>query len=273
MCSVVHSCPSKLFSRLYPQWSFQNTHIKMSHILLLKPLNAFPLGLGQRSNSLMVHKIYSDQNLLRSAAYLHITLPSSLRHHPSVPHHHARSHPRARALHTPPILFQLAPTYTNPSFFFLVTFLKMSIFFSDSFFFNYFTWRLITLQYCSGFPIHWHESAMGIHVFTILSPLPTCFPIPSLWDPPSAPVLSTLSHASNLDWWSVSHTIIYMFQCYSLKPSHPCLLPQSPKDCSIHLCLFCCLAYRVIITIFLNSIIYALVYCIGAFLSDLLHSV
>ena len=30
--------------------------------------------------------------------------------------------------------------------------------------------------------------------------------------------------------------------------------PQSPKDCSIHLYLFCCLTYRVIITIFLNSI-------------------
>ena len=30
--------------------------------------------------------------------------------------------------------------------------------------------------------------------------------------------------------------------------------PQSPKDCSIHLCLFCCLAYRVVVTIFLNSI-------------------
>ena len=29
--------------------------------------------------------------------------------------------------------------------------------------------------------------------------------------------------------------------------------PQSPKDCSIHLCLFCCLTYRVIVTIFLNS--------------------
>ena len=28
----------------------------------------------------------------------------------------------------------------------------------------------------------------------------------------------------------------------------------SPTDCSIHLCLFCCLAYRVIVTIFLNSI-------------------
>ena len=71
---------------------------------------------------------------------------------------------------------------------------------------------------------------------------------------PTAPALSTLSHACNLDWWSVSHMIIYMFQCYSLRSSHPRLLPQSPKDCSVHLCLFCYLAYRVIITIFLNSI-------------------
>ena len=50
------------------------------------------------------------------------------------------------------------------------------------------------------------------------------------------------------------HMIIYMFQCYSRKSSHPRLLPQRPKDCSIHLCLFCCFAYRVIVTIFLNSI-------------------
>ena len=27
------------------------------------------------------------------------------------------------------------------------------------------------------------------------------------------------------------------------------LPPQSPKDCSIHLCLFCCLTYRVIVTL------------------------
>ena len=61
-------------------------------------------------------------------------------------------------------------------------------------------------------------------------PIPQCHP--------NAPALSTLSHASNLDWWSISHMIIYMFQCHSPKPSHPCPLPQSPKDCSIHLCLF-----------------------------------
>ena len=47
-----------------------------------------------------------------------------------------------------------------------------------------------------------------------------------------------------------------MFQCHSPKSSHPLPLPQSQKDCSTHLCLFCCLAYRVIVTIFLNSIVF-----------------
>ena len=71
---------------------------------------------------------------------------------------------------------------------------------------------------------------------------------------PSAPAPSILYPASNLDWWFISYMILYMFQCHSPKSSHPLPLPQNPKDCSIHLCLFCCLTYRVIITIFLNSI-------------------
>ena len=61
--------------------------------------------------------------------------------------------------------------------------------------------------------------------------------------------LKHLYHASNLDWRFVSHMIINMFQCHSPISSHPCPLPQSPKDL-IHLCLFCCLAYRVIVTSF-----------------------
>ena len=91
----------------------------------------------------------------------------------------------------------------------------------------------------------------------LCSPSWTPLPPPSPSHPSgssSAPTLSILYYALNLDWRLVSHMIIYMFQCHSPKSSRPLPLPQSPKDCSTHLCLFCCLAYRVIITIFLNSI-------------------
>ena len=57
---------------------------------------------------------------------------------------------------------------------------------------------------------------------------------------PSALALSALSHASNLDWRSVSHMVIYMFQCYFLKSSHPCFLPQSPK-----VCFYICVSFAV----------------------------
>ena len=95
--------------------------------------------------------------------------------------------------------------------------------------------------------------------------------LPSLLPPrtiplghPSAPAPSILYPASNLDWCFISYMILYMFQCHSPKSSHPRLPPQSPKDCPIHLCLFCCLTYRIIITIFLNFIynIYVLIYSI-----------
>ena len=119
---------------------------------------------------------------------------------------------------------------------------------------TYFNWRLITLQYHGGF----------CHTFTWISygciSVPRSDPpyhLPSHPTPeghPSAPALSTLSHALNLDWRSVSNMIIYMFQCYSLRSFHRLPLPQSPKVCSLHLCLCCCFAYRVIVTIFLNSI-------------------
>ena len=124
-----------------------------------------------------------------------------------------------------------------------------------------------TLQYCIGFAIHWLESTMNVHVFPTLNPPPHPIPLGH----PSAPVLSTLYHASNLDWWFVSHIIFYMFQCHSPKLSHPRPLPQSPKDCSIHLYLFCCLKYRVIITFFLNSIYmrYILYWCFSFWLTSL----
>ena len=106
--------------------------------------------------------------------------------------------------------------------------------------FIYFNWRLITTLY-------WfcHTSTWIRHGYTrVPHPEP-----PSHLSPctiplghPSAPAPSILYHASNLDWRFVSYMILYMFQCHSPKSSHPLPLPQSPKDCSIHLCLFCCLA-------------------------------
>ena len=85
------------------------------------------------------------------------------------------------------------------------------------------------------------------------SPSRSPLPPPSPPDPSESSQCTSpehLSHASNLCWRSVSHLIVYMFRCCSLRSSHPRLLPWSPKVCSIHLCLFFCLAYRVIVTIF-----------------------
>ena len=125
------------------------------------------------------------------------------------------------------------------------------------------------MQYCIGFAIHQHESATSVHVFPILNLPPHTIPLGRL----CAPAPSILYPASNLDWRFISYMILYMFQCHSPKSSHLLPLPQSPKDCSIHLCLFCCLKYRVYHYHLSKFHIYVLVYCIGVFLSGLLHSV
>ena len=124
----------------------------------------------------------------------------------------------------------------------------LSLFFF--YFFNFFNWRLITILWWFWPYIDMNQPQ--VYMCPHPEPPSQLPPHPIPLGCPSAPALSALSHASNLDWSSISHMVIYMFQGSSLK-SHPCLLPQSPKVCSFHLCLFCCLVYGVIITIFLNS--------------------
>jgi len=101
--------------------------------------------------------------------------------------------------------------------------------------------------------MHQHETAMGVHMFPILNPPPSSLPVPSLWFiPVHQPQASCILHRT----WTGDSFLIWYYTCFNaILPNHPLFpLPQSPKDCSIHLCLFCCLAYRVIVTIFLNSI-------------------
>ena len=116
--------------------------------------------------------------------------------------------------------------------------------------FIYFNWRLITLQYCGGF----------CHTLTWISHGCTCVPHP---EPPSSSHPSGLSQFISLkcpvSCIELGLVIYFIYgnihiSMLFLKSSHPHLLPQSPKVCSLYLCLCCCLAYRVIITIFLNSV-------------------
>ena len=127
---------------------------------------------------------------------------------------------------------------------------------SSFFFFNkfiYFNWRLITLQYCITFAIHQHESATGIHIFPILNPPPSSLPVPSLWVVPlHQPQASRIMHRT----WTAIH---FIYDIIHVSMPFSQIIPPSPsatesKRLFIHLCLFCCLAYRVIVTIFLNSI-------------------
>ena len=104
--------------------------------------------------------------------------------------------------------------------------------------------------------LYWfcHISKWICHRYTCVPhPEPSSLPIPSLWVVPvHQPQASSIVHRT----WTgrlISYMILYMSQCHSPKSSHPLPLPQSPKDCSIHQCLFCCVAYRVILTIFLKS--------------------
>ena len=98
----------------------------------------------------------------------------------------------------------------------------------------YFNWRLITILW---FLPHidmnqpWVDMCPPPQLRFHFSP----HPIPLGY--PRAPALCVLIHALNLHWSFVLHMVIYMFQCYSLRSSHPRPLPQSPKDRSIPLCL------------------------------------
>ena len=144
-------------------------------------------------------------------------------------------------------------------------------FFLIYFYYYYYLFIYFTLQYCIGFAIHQHACAMGVHVFPILNPTPTSLPIPSLWViQVHQPQASRILHRT----WTGDSFLIWYYTCFNaILPIHP---PSSPTESKrlfytsvslllslIHGCHYHLSKFH----------IYALVYCIGVFLSGLLHSV
>ena len=83
--------------------------------------------------------------------------------------------------------------------------------------------------------------------------------------------LASQHHTLNSHWLSILHMVIYMFQCYSLKSSHPLLPLLCPKVCSLCLCLLCCpwslvLSFEIIIYMLIFDICLSLtsLYMIGS---------
>ena len=138
------------------------------------------------------------------------------------------------------------------------------------YFFIIFIFTFFALQYCIGFAIHWHESAMGVHEFPILNPPPTAHPISSLWIiPVHQPQASCIEHRLALRFL---HDSIHVSMPFSqiIPPSPSPSESKSPLYASVSFLLCCIQGHHCHLSKFH---IYVLVYCIGVFLSGLLHSV
>ena len=145
---------------------------------------------------------------------------------------------------------------------------------SSILFFNffYFNWRLITLQYCIGFAIHQHESTTGAHVFPILNPLP----LPSPYHPSGSSQCISLKHP--VSCIKPGLAIHFLYDIIHVSMSFSQIMPPSPSPTesktlfytSVSLLLSHIQGYHYHLSKFH---IYAIVYCIGVFLSGLLHSV
>ena len=106
------------------------------------------------------------------------------------------------------------------SFFFLNILIYLFIFF--------------TLQYCIGFAIPQHGSAMGVHMFPILNPPSTCLPIPSLWViPVHQPQASCILHRT----WTGDSFLIWYYTCFNaILPNHPPSLSHRVQKTILYIC-------------------------------------
>ena len=171
------------------------------------------------------------------------------------------------------LLFSL-PCRMQAIFFFFFFFFKnmLLFFFSFNIFFLYFfiLFYFLTLEYCIGFAIYQHESTTGIHVFPILNSPPSPYHPSGLSQctSPKHPVSCIEPGLVTRFIYDIIHVSMPFSQTIPPSPS-----PTESKRLfytSVSLLLSCMQGYCYHLSKFH---IYALVYCIGVFLSDLLHSV
>ena len=107
--------------------------------------------------------------------------------------------------------------------------------------FIFISWRLITLQYCSGFAIHWHEPAMDLHVFPIPIPPPTSLSIRSLWIFPVHQVWALVSciQPGLVICFTLNNIHVLMLFSQNIPPSPSPTESQSLFCTSVSLFLFC----------------------------------
>ena len=118
--------------------------------------------------------------------------------------------------------------------------------------FIYFNWRLITLQYGIGFAIHQQEPITDVHVFPILN-----LPPPSPYHPFGSSQCTSPKHPVSCIEPRLEICFIYDIIHVSMPFSQ--IIPPSPSPTESKRLFYTSvslfyLAYRVIITIFLNSV-------------------
>ena len=97
-----------------------------------------------------------------------------------------------------------------------------------------------------GFAIHWHESAMDLHVFPILNPPPTSLPIPSLWVIPVHQPWALVSciQPGLVICFTLDSIRVAMLFSQNFPPSPSPTESQSLFCTSVPLFLFCILGYH-----------------------------